>query len=117
MSPGQSCAIIYADSRSPETSLAVRLTVPSHSCVSSLFLHKPLDETQLPLRRFDAYIPFVPSREEVSILIDAMSDLKQKAMVSRLYPFGLRVSEVCHLRYEDIDCKSIEYVQAKPTAR
>lgn len=70
-------------------------------------LHKPWDDTQLPMRRFDAYLPFVPAREEVSILIDAMPDLKQKAMVCLLYSSGLRVGEVCHLRYEDIDRKNM----------
>lgn len=66
-------------------------------------LHKPWDDTQLPMRRFDEYLPFVPSREEVAILIDSMPDLKQKAMVALLYSSGLRIGEVCHLRYEDID--------------
>lgn len=70
-------------------------------------LHKPWDDTQLPLRRFDEYLPFVPSREEVSILIDSMPDLKQKAMVALMYSSGLRVGEVCHLRYEDIDRKKM----------
>lgn len=34
------------------------------------------------MRRFDEYLPFVPSKQEVSILIDSMPDLKQKAMVA-----------------------------------
>ena len=45
-------------------------------------LHQPWDDTQLPMRRFDEYLPFVPSKQEVSILIDSMPDLKQKAMVA-----------------------------------
>ena len=28
-------------------------------------LHKPWNSTQLPLRKFDTYIPFVPTKEEV----------------------------------------------------
>lgn len=68
-------------------------------------LHKPWDETQLPMRKFDEFLPFVPSREEVSILINSMPDLKQKAMVALLYSSGLRIGEVCHLRYEDIQRK------------
>lgn len=70
-------------------------------------LHKPWDDTQLPMRKFDEYLPFVPSKEEVSILIDAMPDLKQKAMVSLMYSSGLRIGEVCHLRYEDIERKNM----------
>ena len=39
-------------------------------CISQLrfftiyVLHKPWDPTQLPLRKFDAYLPYVPSQEE-----------------------------------------------------
>lgn len=70
-------------------------------------LHKPWDDTQLPMRRFDEYLPFVPSKQEVSILIDSMPDLKQKAMVALMYSSGLRIGELCHLRYEDIQRKSM----------
>ncbi len=70
-------------------------------------LHKPWDDTQLPMRRFDEYLPFVPSKQEVSILIDSMPDLKQKAMVALMYSSGLRIGEVCHHRYEDIQRKNM----------
>lgn len=70
-------------------------------------LHKPWDDTQLPMRRFDDFLPFVPSKDEVSILIEAMPDLKQKAMVSLMYSSGLRIGEVCNLRYEDIQRKNM----------
>lgn len=73
----------------------------------STFLHKQWDDTQLPMRRFDEYLPFVPSKQEVSILIDSMPDLKQKAMVALMYSSGLRIGEVCHLRYEDIQRKNM----------
>lgn len=65
-------------------------------------LHKPWDPYQLPLRRFDLYLPFVPTKEEVRTFISAFTDLKQKAMLVLMYSAGLRVGEVCHLRYEDI---------------
>lgn len=68
-------------------------------------LHKPWDPYQLPIRKFDQYLPFVPSREEVSTFISTLPQLKEKAMVCLLYSSGLRVGEVCHLRYEDI-CRS-----------
>lgn len=70
-------------------------------------LHKPWDDTQLPFRKFDEYLPFVPSRQEVALLIESMPDLKQKAMVALMYSSGLRVGEVCHLRYEDIERKNM----------
>ena len=45
-------------------------------------LHKPWDDTQLPMRKFDIYLPFVPSHEEAVAFISSISDLKQKAMIS-----------------------------------
>ena len=84
-----------------------------NACISQLrfftlyVLHKPWDPTQLPLRKFDGFLPYVPSRQEISTLIDSMPDLKLKAMVCLLYSSGLRVGEVCSLRYEDIRRKEM----------
>lgn len=65
-------------------------------------LHKPWDDTQLPKRRFNTYLPFVPSQEETFEFISTIPDIKQKAMAAVMYSSGLRISEVCHLRYETI---------------
>mgnify|MGYP000569659988 CR=1 FL=1 len=70
-------------------------------------LHKTWDDTQLPMRKFDIYLPFVPSHEEAMAFISSISDLKQKAMVSLMYSSGLRIGEVCRLRYEDVDRKNM----------
>ena len=66
-------------------------------------LHKTWDDSQLPKRRFDTYLPYVPSQKEVFHFISTMPDIKQKTMVAVMYSAGLRIGEVCHLRYEDID--------------
>ncbi len=66
-------------------------------------LHKSWDNSQLPMRKFDTYLPFVPSQKETWHFISTMPDIKQKAMVAVMYSSGLRIGEVCHLRYEDID--------------
>ena len=65
-------------------------------------LHKPWDPYQLPFRKFDQYVPFVPSRDEITTFINAVDDLKAKVIVILMYSCGLRIGEVCHLRYEDI---------------
>lgn len=70
-------------------------------------LHKPWDSSQLPLRRFDSSLPYVPSKEETLAFISSLPDLKQKAMVSLLYSAGLRVGEVCQLKYSDVDRKKM----------
>lgn len=84
-----------------------------NTCISQLrfftmyVLHKPWDPTQLPVRKFDSYLPFVPTQEEVDRFISALSNLKPKAMVSLMYSAGLRVVEVCNLRYCDIERKNM----------
>lgn len=44
-------------------------------------LHKPWDATQVPMRRFDAYMPYVPSQGFTLEFISTISDLKLKTMV------------------------------------
>lgn len=70
-------------------------------------LHKPWDHTQLPMRRFDSYMPYVPSQQDTWVFISSIPDLKQKTMVALMYSSGLRIGEVCSLRYEDIDRKNM----------
>ena len=36
-----------------------------------------------------------------------MPDLKQKTMTALMYSSGLRIGEVCSLRYEDVDRKNL----------
>lgn len=79
-----------------------------NACISQLrfftlyVLHQPWDPYQIPMRKFDSYLPFVPSRQEVHTFVSSLPDLKEKAMVALLYSSGLRAGEVRHLRYEDI---------------
>ena len=70
-------------------------------------LHKTWDDTQLPMRRFDEYLPYVPSKDETWQFISSMPDLKPKTMVTLMYSSGLRIGEVCRLRYEDVDRKNM----------
>lgn len=82
-------------------------------CISQLrfftlfVLHKPWDYYQLPMRKFDTFLPFVPSKKEVQTFISTLTDLKQKAMVSVMYSAGLRIGELCNLKYKDIDRKKM----------
>ena len=67
-------------------------------CISQLrfftmyVLHKPWDPTQLPMRKFDSFLPFVPTQKEAELFISTLSDLKPKAMVALMYSAGLRGS-------------------------
>ena len=70
-------------------------------------MHKPWDPTQLPQRKFDTYLPYVPSQEDTLTFIESFTDLKPKAMVSLLYGSGLRIGECCSLLYDDISRKKL----------
>ena len=70
-------------------------------------LHKPWDETQLPHRKFDTFLPFVPSQDEVKTFLNSIENLKFRAVAYLMYSAGLRVGEVCNLRYEDISRKNM----------
>lgn len=93
-----------------ERSLADRTV---NACISQLrfftlyVLHKPWDHYQLPCRRFDTYLPFVPTKDEVKTFISTLPDLKEKAMLALMYSAGLRIGEVCHLKYQDIHRKQM----------
>lgn len=76
-------------------------------------LHKSWDSSQLPTRRFDEYLPYVPSQEDVDRFISSIEDLKFKAMAALLYSSGLRSTEVRHLKYADIERKKMRiYIRA-----
>lgn len=70
-------------------------------------LHKPWDDTRLPMRKFDTCLPHVPSQEDTKLFISTMTDIKPKAMVALMYSAGLRIGEVCSLRYEDIQRRNM----------
>ncbi len=70
-------------------------------------LGKQWDPSVIPLRKFDTYLPFVPTKAEVQEFISTIPDLRVKTMVAVMYSSGLRIGEVCHLRYEDIEHKKM----------
>ena len=60
------------------------------------------DPKKIPKMKRDRKLPVILTREQVNLLIDSMDNYKHKAITATMYSSGLRVSEVCHLRYEDI---------------
>jgi len=63
------------------------------------------DSKKIPKMKRDRQLPVILTREQVNLLIDSMDNYKHKAITATMYSSGLRVSEVCHLRYEDISRK------------
>jgi len=100
----------FIDTLQKERNLADRTinTAISQLRFSTIYvLHKHWDPTQLPFRKFDTYLPYVPSQEDVKIFISTLPDLKIKAMVAIMYSSGLRIGEVCRLTYQDIQCQNM----------
>ena len=65
MFPGRNCVILSAGCRKKRIFLTEPLITVflSSAFLPSYVLHKPWDPTQLPLRKSDAYLPYVPSQE------------------------------------------------------
>ena len=73
-------------------------------------LHKPWDPYQLPYQKFDTHVPEVLTRREVMEFIGGIGDLKQKSIISLMYSSGLRVSEACRIRYEDVSREKMNII-------
>jgi site-specific recombinase XerD len=65
-------------------------------------LHKDWDKREVPFLKFDEYLPTVPTKEQVNTIISSIENPKHKAELAILYSSGIRVSELCRLRYGDI---------------
>lgn len=62
----------------------------------------PWNSRQIPLRRQQSFLPYVPSRDVVAAFLSSIKDLKIKAMIALLYSSGMRICEVCTLKCSDI---------------
>jgi site-specific recombinase XerD len=86
-------------------------TINAHISVLRFFtqyvLHRPWDRYQLPFRKFDRYLPTILSQDETRHFIESLKNLKHKAIIALLYSAGLRVSEVCNLKYSDVSRKEM----------
>ena len=87
------------EGRSPETH--------NHYRSSIKFLYKrvvkiPCDDEEVPAMKRERNLPTVLTPQEMNAIIDATNNLKHKAIIATMYSSGLRVSEVVHLRYDDV---------------
>lgn len=62
-----------------------------------------VDIIHRPKRSF--VLPNVLSKEEVKLLLNSLSNIKHKAMLSLIYSCGLRRSELLNMKLSDIDSK------------
>jgi site-specific recombinase XerD len=66
-------------------------------------LGQPEVAVRIPYPKVPHTLPDILSPEEVMALLDALGSVKYRAVVTTLYATGLRISEVCALKPQDID--------------
>ena len=71
----------------------------------SFTIKRPTEVAHLPVQRRKLKLPVVLSGTEVWRLLDAIRSPKYRAIFMAQYAGGLRISEACCLRPEDIDSK------------
>ena len=65
-------------------------------------LHILWDDVLVPRMINDYALPVVLSPSEIDRFLDAVDDIKYKAMLATMYSSGMRVSKVICLHYDDI---------------
>ncbi len=70
-------------------------------------LNRNMNYLQMPRLKEDATLPETLSRKEISQLLERCGNTKHRAMFALAYGSGLRVSEICALRVQDIDSKQM----------
>ena len=58
---------------------------------------------QIPYPKQAKRLPVIPTREEILRFLEAIPNLKHRAILTVCYAAGLRISEVARLRVEDIE--------------
>lgn len=71
----------------------------------TMTLRRETEVAYLPVQRKQVKLPVVLSGTEVQVLLDAIRKPKYRAITMLQYAGGLRISESCRLRIEDIDSR------------
>jgi integrase/recombinase XerD len=76
-------------------------------CALRFFYHVTLGRAEMiehiPYPRHETRLPNVLSQAEVAALLQALQNLKHRALLTTIYAAGLRVSEVARLKLTDIE--------------
>jgi len=66
-------------------------------------LQRPWEVKRIPYPKTPRRLPTVLDKKEVTALFSATANLKHRAILMMTYSAGLRISEVVHLKIDDID--------------
>ena len=70
-------------------------------------LNRSMNYLQMPRLKEEQTLPEILSREEMARLLEHCGNPKHRAMFALAYGSGLRVSEICKLKVQDIDSKQM----------
>jgi site-specific recombinase XerD len=82
---------------------SLQVVVAAPRFLYKVTLKKPWRVDEIPTPKKPQTLPVVLSREEVACFLNAIPNLKHRAMLTTCYAAGLRISEVTHLKVTDID--------------
>jgi len=75
--------------------------------VFGAILERNLNYQMIPRRRTHRELPTIMSKPDISKLFAATNNLRDKAILMTIYGAGLRLSEITHLRVQDIDSENM----------
>ena len=75
--------------------------------VFGAILERNLNYQMIPRRRIHRELPNIMSKSDILKLFAATNNLRDKAILMTIYGAGLRLSEVTHLRVQDIDSENM----------
>jgi integrase/recombinase XerD len=91
-----------------EKGLAPKSVIQKMAAIKFFYAHvlrRTFRWEELPYPKTTLRLPIILSQEEVKRIIDAASDLFQRAILMTLYSTGMRCAELAHLAIGDIDSK------------
>ena len=71
-------------------------------CFYKRILKMNWEDDDIPRMKFDRSLPTVLTRKEMDAVIEHTPNLKHKAIIAIMYSFGLWVSEIVWLHYDDV---------------
>jgi site-specific recombinase XerD len=71
-------------------------------------LKKEWDHIAIPRVKRERKLPVVLAKEEVKAILNAVTNIKHKTILTLIYSAGLRVGEAINLKVQDIDSKRMQ---------
>lgn len=84
-----------------------KMAAQAFSCFFRHVLNKPYQTPSILFPARSAKLPSVMRPEEVKAVIDAVENVKHRALLSLLYSTGMRLREIAALKMADIDSKAM----------